>query len=208
MTAFVDEARAHLKDASGIAYEVAGITLFVQLRSLLDKQVKRVGVVVRGSMARLIEPQRVLAAVENFEIVVESVPEHPTPRDVRRAVRALRDRGVDALWIVNDNALLRSDVIARGWKPAIDLAKLPVVVGVRALVDPRVGFGTLAVTPDPTGIGVQAASLLLDMRDNDWKAARQTSQPVSVVTVLDVAQARRLHHLRETELGNVDVALE
>jgi hypothetical protein len=208
MTAFVDDARAHLKNAAGIAYEVPGITLFVQLRSLLDVQVKRVGVVVRGSKARLIEPQRVLAAVEDFDLVVESVPERPTPRDVRRAVRALRDRGIDAVWVLNDNALLRSDVIAHGWKPALDLAKLPVVVGVRALVDPRVGFATLAMTPDPAGLGVQTASLLLDMKDNEWKAESSTAQPVSVVTVLDVKQARAIHHLRETELANVDVVLE
>lgn len=207
MASFADEAVLKLKNATGIAYEVPAITSFGQLRSLVERPVHRVGVVYREGFDGYVEQQRALAEQEKLEIVGVRLGSRPTPRDIRRAVRELRDRGADALWVLNDNGLLRQDQIVDGWKPALDLAQRPVVCGVTSLVNPAFGFGTLALVPDHQSLGAQLASIILEAADNEWALDGRVRQPLSVKTTLDADGATRFT-LKGDALTRVDFALQ
>jgi hypothetical protein len=207
MASFADEAVVKLKNATGIAYEVPAITSFGQLRSLVEQPVRRVGVIYREGFDSYVEQQRVLAEQEKLEIIGVRLGSRPTPREIRRAVRELRDRGADALWVLNDNGLLRQDQIVDGWKPALDLAQKPVVCGVTSLVNPAFGFGTLALVPDHESLGSQLASIILEAADSEWALDGKVRQPLSVKTTLDAAGAARFT-LKSDALTRVDYALQ
>jgi hypothetical protein len=149
----------------------------------------------------------VLAEQEKLEIIGVRLGSRPTPREIRRAVRELRDRGADALWVLNDNGLLRQDQIVDGWKPALDLAQKPVVCGVTSLVNPAFGFGTLALVPDHESLGSQLASIILEAADSEWALDGKVRQPLSVKTTLDAAGAARFT-LKSDALTRVDYALQ
>lgn len=217
MAAYFGETRpdAEAESTGGVVYEIPSVTLFVQLRSFIDRPVARVGVIHRAGFTGFVEQQRQMAGLEKFELVDVTVPDRPTSRDIRIAVRKLRDQGIDAVWMLNDNALLRTDLITDGWKPALDLAKLPVIVGVKALVNKDFSFGTFALTPDHEALGVQAASMIFDLRDAEWKyegvdqnKRANLVQPLAVKVAIDVAQARKLHKLKESELSRADFVEE
>src|SRR4029078_503727 len=90
MSSFLEELRGDLPNTSGVAYEVPGVTAFVNLRSVIERPVARVGVLHRPPFRRFIERQKVLAAKEQVTIVAQEVPPDPSAGDVRRALRALR----------------------------------------------------------------------------------------------------------------------
>ena len=83
------------------------------------------------------------------------------------------------------------------------------VVGVRALVSSEFRFGTFALLPDHEALGVQAAQLLFELEEGEWRASEiAVQEPVAVKKVLNVSQARRLTEIDEAALRSVDVLIE
>lgn len=190
LSSFAEDAAAGLTHTTGITYEIPGVTLFVNLRSILSKELSSVGVVYREGFDGFVEKQRELMSIEKLELKGAKVRARPSARDIRLAVRSLRDQGVGAVWILNDNGILREELIVDGWLPAIQKDTLPVVVGVRALVNDAVAFGSFGVLPDHTAMGVQAANLLFELAESDWEMEdRGFDLPLSVKTVVDAKQA-------------------
>ena len=73
---------------------------------------------------------------------------------------------------------------------------------------PASPFGTFAVLPDHVALGTQAANLIFDLADNDWRAEDHPIElPLSTVRVLDVRSARAFG-LRDDALIQVDRPLE
>jgi putative ABC transport system substrate-binding protein len=210
MTSFLDHVIGTLRDATGIAYEVPAVTGFVAVREVAEKRVQRVGVVHRAIFADLIATQTRLAAVEKLTIVSAQVDDEPSLNDIDDALYSLmHERKVDALWVLNDNLLLDHDALTEIWLPRLRDKPVPVVVGVSALVHPEVHFGTLAVLPDHERLGSQAANMIFDIADNDWKLQeRDVELPLSVRTVVDVRQLRHDFGLRPGALEKMDEALE
>jgi hypothetical protein len=212
MTSFLEDIRRELVRATGISYEVPGVTALVDLRAVIKAPVSRVGVVYGHQLAGFIERQRVLAAKEHITLLpVEVAGDEPTVSGIRGALGALRrDRRVDALWVLNDNRLLKgAQFLADVWIPAIDALGVPVVVGAEPLVNARAPFGTFAVLPDHAALGVQAANLILGRADDEWRIAGHPIElPLSTITVLDVAQAREKFGLREGALDHIDRLIE
>jgi hypothetical protein len=210
MASFLEEVRGDLSNASGVAYEVPGVTAFVNLRSVIERPVNRVGVVHRPSFRRFMSRQQALAAKEQVKIIAEEVPAEASASDVRNALARLRSAGIDALWVLNDNALLRdAQFLEAAWRPEIAALGVPVVVGVPTLVSAEARFGTFAVLPDLEALGVQAANVLFEISENDWKASDHAVElPVSTTTVVNMRQVREHFGLREGASRRIDKAIE
>lgn len=208
----VDKAIERLRNAAGIFYEVPGMTVLVNLRSLLTGPMRKVGVIVRPSMADFVRENAKWCKHENIELVPFEVEEGRVDlaRAVRRGVRHLCDReNVDALWILNDNYFLSREIIGEGWLPALERFQKPVVVGVENFVSPGSRFGAFAILPDHYGLGVQAAGMILRLRDDGWamEGTARVEQPLAVYKVLNLVQARKSARIRESALVEVDKVL-
>jgi hypothetical protein len=205
----VDREIGKLKRATGIFYEVPGVTVLMNLRSLVTGPVRKVGVIVRPSMADFVRENAKWCAIENIELVpfVVSEDRMDVARAVRTGVRRLRDREkVDALWILNDNFFLTPGIIGGGWLPALARFKKPVLVGVENFVSERSRFGTFAILPDHYGLGVQTAGLILRLKENGWAldGDLRVEQPLAVYKVLNLEQARKSATVRDSALVEVD----
>jgi len=211
MTAFAEEVQARLRRATGIAYEVPGVTAFVNLRSVIRAPIGRVGVVYRPAFRKFVERETALAAKEHVELVSVSVPNDVTAAELRDALHDLAQKShVDAVWMLNDNALVRGpEFVDDAWRLELSEAKLPLIVGVPNLVDPISPLATLAVVPDHEALGFQAANLLFELSENDWKVERFPLElPLSVRTVVDLKLVRANFGLRPDALKHIDKALE
>ncbi|MBN2574193.1 MAG: hypothetical protein JXP73_06490 [Deltaproteobacteria bacterium] len=211
MASFLEDIRAKLRRATGISYEVPGVTAFINLREILETPIRRVGVVFRPPYKRFIERQQNLAARERIALVGREVPVDFSAADLRQALRALiREEKVDALWMLNDNLLVRDvHFLDETWRAELRVAPLPLVVGVSNLVDPASPLGTLAVVPDHEALGLQAGNLVFDLADGGWQAERHpVDSPLSVKTIVDLKQARNHFRLRPDAINRIDKALE
>jgi putative ABC transport system substrate-binding protein len=215
MASFVEEAQGHIRRATGIAYEVPGVTAFVNLRSVINAPIYRVGVIYRPPFRRFVEVQKALAEKEHVDLLAVSVPNDVTAPGLRDAIHALTNDvttggKVDAIWMLNDNGLVRDEeFVDDAWRAELSDAKLPLIVGVSNFVDPSSPFGTLAVVPDHEALGLQAANLIFDLSENDWRVENHPVElPLSVKTVVDIKQVRASFGLRADALKHIDRALE
>jgi ABC-type uncharacterized transport system substrate-binding protein len=211
MTSFLEETSSRIKRITGIAYEVPAVTGFIHLRMVVTARMERIGVVYRPVFGRFVERQKALAAREGIEIVPMAVPSDANADQLRSALRALCERRkVDALWLLNDNALIHDGgFLEATWRPILQETNLPLLVGVPNLVDPGKPFGTISVVPDHEALGLQAANLIFDLADNDWNVDGHAIElPLSVKTVVDLKQVRERFGLRVDALQHVDRALD
>ncbi len=192
MSSFAKQLAGDLRNTTGVAYEVPAVTSFVTLRQLSERPVEKVGVLYRPAFATFVGSQAELAEMERVHMVGRSLEGDIGPRRIRLALRELLQKEkVDALWVLNDNALLEPENIRDGWIPEARKSEVPIIVGVSSLVNPRLSFGSIAVVPDHTALGVQIANLLFELSDEDWKIEdREIELPLSVQTVVDMTQTR------------------
>lgn len=209
LTSFLRETSRGLKNITGIIYEVPLVTSLINLRALLDQPIQRIGIVYRPIFKTFLEEQRRLSSTEGFELVPIEVS-GKSEYEVRRALTTLLQRRVDAIWVLNDNRLLNKDMLLDGWLPGLSRSEVPVIVNARSLVSRQVSFGTFAVVPDHRELGAQAAQLITNLADEDWKieTSGQFEYPISVEQVLDLRFARRNLELKEGQLPTVDELVE
>jgi hypothetical protein len=182
------------------------ITVVTNLRKLLNTPIRRVGVVRRARLRDFVERQAGLAAHERISVEQEVVSESPNPSELKRALRLVRQRS-DVLWVLNDDRLLSPRLIGDAWLPGVSERPFtPTIVGAAALVSSAQSFGTFAVLPDHTALGVQAASLLFDLADSHWtlEPTARPQLPLSTTTSIDLVQAKERFVLREGALAQVD----
>jgi hypothetical protein len=156
-----------------------------------------------------VKRQADLASREQVVVQEEPLSAAPNISELKRAIRRVKERA-DALWILNDDRLLTPKLIADGWLPGLsERPRIPTIVGAPSLVSAVGEFGTFAVLPDHTALGTQAGELIVDIADAGWTIREnvETVLPVSVVTTLDVAQARERMQLRDDAIKRVDRAL-
>jgi hypothetical protein len=211
MSSFVEEVQAKLRQATGIAYEVPGVTAFVNLRGVIKAPINRVGVVYRLPFKRFIEKQKELALRDHVELISAEVAGDITADGLRAVLQNLvQESKVDAVWMLNDNRLLRDlDFIDQSWRAVLSSSRVPLIVGVPNLVDPNASLGTLAVVPDHEALGFQTANLVFDLQDNNWQAADHALElPLSVKTIVDLRSVRAMFGLKPDALRLVDKALE
>lgn len=208
MSLFLEEASANTPGLTGIAYEVPSVTSLVNLRRVVDTEITTVGVVHRPRFRAFVERQAELAAIEGFEIVPVELGERPGPYALKRALVKLKDK-TDALWVLNDNALLAPEMLTEAWTPYMRKNDEPVLVGVEPLVDTPTPFGTFAVLPDHDGLGLQTADLLFELDDSGWDPSSVPPQlPIAVKNVLNVGFAREHLGVVDDQLDTVDRLVE
>jgi hypothetical protein len=211
MSSFLEELRPTLTNATGIAYEVPGVTAFINLRSISRAPLKRVGVVYRPPFRSFIERQERLAAREQIELVKTELPKDFGAAELRAALQSLlTDKHVDALWMLNDNGLIRSrEFLDQTWRAALRDTRVPLIVGVPNLIDAQSPLGSIAVVPDHDALGLQAANLIFDLSSEGWQAqAHDVELPLSVKTVVDVKQLGNTVGLKDDALRHIDKAVE
>ena len=211
MASFIDELRPTLINATGIAYEVPGVTAFVDLRSVINAPVRKVGVVYRPSFRQFIARQKELAEKEQIELVAVEVGKGVYADRLRSSLHALLvEQKVDALWMLNDNELIKSsEYLDQTWRAELRNANVPLVVGVPNLVNPRTPLGSFAVVPDHEALGLQTANLIFELAENGWHAENHAVElPISIKTLADVKQLRAKFGLKDDALQHIDRALE
>lgn len=209
MAVRVDKAILGMKRVTGIFYEVPGVTILVNLRSILDEPVRKVGVIHRGAMEDFVRESARWCAAENIELVPYPIPGQgdDVAKAVRTGVRRLwRKDAVDALWVLNDNFYLTPEIIRDGWLPALERFEKPVLVGVENFVSTGIKFGTFAVLPDHYGLGAQAAGLVTRLQEDGWKAGDEPSvrQPLAITKLLNLRLARKYSRVNDARLMEID----
>lgn len=210
MTSFLDGRPLGVRDATGISYEVPLISVVTNLRKVIAAPIERVGVIRREPLARFVARQAALAGREQIRVLEQAVSRHPNPSEVKCAIRLLKQR-CDALWILNDDRLLSERLIADAWLPGLDERPwVPTIAGAASLVSSARSFGTLAVLPDHTALGVQAANLVYDIACAGFRLPKgaEVELPLSTTTIVDLTQVRERFSLKPEGLGQVDHVVE
>jgi len=123
--------------ATGIAYEVPGVTAFVHLRSVIATPVNRVGVIYRPPFRAFIQRQTSLAAKEHVESHLRLRANDVTAAGLREALHSLAAEQSGRVWMLNDNGLVRdAEFVDDTWRTELSDAKMPLIVGVPNLVAP------------------------------------------------------------------------
>ena len=68
LTSFLEKTAVGIQNATGINYEVAAVSSMVNLRSLIESKVERVGVVYRDIFEDFVREQQVMAAQEKINL--------------------------------------------------------------------------------------------------------------------------------------------
>lgn len=211
MTSYLGQIYQSIEKATGIAYEIPEVSVFVNLRMFLDRPINRVGVVYRTPFENYLNYQASFAKREKIETVTIDVGLAPSPDDVRKAIHHLvAKHNVDALWVLNDNVLLAGEqMVQSGWMQGLQGSPIPVVVGAENLVNKDIHFGAFAMVPDHGRLGVQAADIVYELYENGWElGSRKIEQPVSVKTVVDIKLVREAFQFREDMINRIDVLVE
>ena len=189
----VQRAVAGIEKVNAIAYETPMLTALVSFRRVFSKPVNKVGVLYRNPLKEFIEKHTRYCAKENISIIGIEVSDDTSKiqLDIASALQNLiRTENVDALWIPNDNVLLKPEFLGNIWFPALKKKKIPLIVGVEALVNPELNFGTFAVIPDPVAMGEQAAEIIYNLKADDWQHNGIMIHPaISMYSVLNLKKA-------------------
>lgn len=210
MTSFFEQQYPLFRNVTGVSYEVPGITTFVNLRSFVYRPIQRVGVLHRALFRTYVEQQARLARLEQVQLVPLEMSRSPGPHEIRKGLdRLIHDEQVDAVWVLNDNVLLKPELIAKGWLKVLHKNPIAVVVGVGTLVDARLHFGSFAMLPDHGALGVQASNLVFRLRDEGWDArAIPPELPLSIQSVVDLGWTRQHLQFREDAVDRIDRIVE
>ncbi|MEJ2680104.1 MAG: ABC transporter substrate binding protein [Gammaproteobacteria bacterium] len=207
---YVNKLVEKMSNTTGIRYEIPAVTSLVNMRALLDQQVKKVGVVYRSWMQDVLDENTAYTKLEGINLVGHVLPNRDQNMvgKLRAAISKLLDEKVDAFWIINDNTLLNRETFVKAWLPLLGDSSTPVVVGVKSLVESNLNFGVYAIVPDHYALGIQAASMVFDIMDANWSIdGIEIQQPISVKKIVNmkVVSQKGIHIVPEklTEVDNV-----
>jgi putative ABC transport system substrate-binding protein len=207
MASFAAELQKAVPNSVAIPHEVPWVNAFATARAVFEQPLDKVGVVHRKRFSDYVRREAELVKVEGFELIAEVVPDEPTADELTRALDKLQSDGAQALWVLNDNALLSPDLTRECWLPFSRRFGAPILVGVPSLVSAPGSFGTFAVIPDPESLGVQAADLIYELRSQDYVVGVGVQFPLSAQVFVNHERGKRVG-LGESHLDRVDVLVE
>lgn len=209
---FVDQSAVGAKNLSAIRYEVPAVTSLVNVRSTISDPLKKVGVIYRSNLSNVIEDYIEYCKTEGIELITAEVPivSKNMANELTNNIEFLLKKKVDALLVLNDNRLLTSENVRRSWLPILKNRRVPVVVGLEPLVSSDLNLGAFAFVPDHYGLGVQTASMIWDLLDNDWEFEEiDIQEPLSVKKTVNVhILNRKLIPFSSEQLNSFDVVIE
>jgi len=205
---FIDRVMANIPNTTGILYEVPAVTGLVSLRNISTQTIQRVGVLYQEDMEDMITVNKRFCRAEGFELVAMrlSASDAKKPKKITSALKKLSNQSLDAIWISNDSGLLTRELVINSWIPFMNRYKKPVLVGVGSLVSTGLNMGTLAVSPDHSGLGNQTAGILFDLMNNQWQLEEiKFEQPISVLKTLNLQIARKRNlRFKKDRLTQID----
>jgi len=96
---------------------------------------------------------------EGIELVAVEMPDRFSIKNLDYHMKHLLNKNLDALWVVNDNSLINSQLIQNVWLPNIKEFNKPVIVGIEGLTSTSLDFGTFSAVPDQYALGIQGGNL-------------------------------------------------
>ncbi|CAM2066048.1 hypothetical protein SCOR_11770 [Sulfidibacter corallicola] len=211
MAVFAEPMIDLLDNATGIHYEVPAITYLVNLRSLMKKPLRKVGVIYRSHLKSFYLNQKELCAREQIELVgIEIQRGSRMLKRVRNALKSLTsDDEIDALWVLNDSFILSDRYRRKAWTPILKNYPNPVVVGIETFVNKTNVMGSFAVVPDHYSLGQQAAELVHQIRDQEWQAGDiPVSYPFGVLKILNITKLDPSIQLNDEALLELDKIID
>lgn len=213
MAVYLEREVEDLPNATGIKYEIPGVVILTNLRSLIGQKVEKVGVLYRTNLSYFFEAQKQKLEIEQIELVgreITTTSSRRMPRDIKRALSQLiQKEKVDAIWVLNDSVLVNSTLVTHAWLPALRRFDKPVVVGVRQLVQEGVNLGSFAVVPDHAELGGQTASLIERIVENDWRADNiPVADPISVLKIFNRGNLTDAIDIDPTYLQELDELIQ
>jgi hypothetical protein len=206
----IKRAVSGIPNVNAIAYETPMVSALVSFRRVISIPLTRVGVLYREPLEEFLEEHTRFCSRENIEIKGMKIGNDPSThqKEIADALRRLFKREkVDALWIANDDVLLKPDLLGNVWLPALEKKKIPCIVGVESLVSPELNFGTFAVIPDPVALGEQAAEIAFDLKLDNWEhVGVSIHSAFSTYSVLNLKKAKEItkkENLRTYEVSKV-----
>lgn len=170
MTSYAEKRIKGMKNTLCIKYEIQAVHSLCSVRSLMNQPLRKIGVLYSSNLRLFFLEQQRMVRAEGFELVGVMIDEKKRRLDkvIKRSLHQLvKEEDVDAIWILNDNIILRDTHLEWAWVPQLKKLKKPVVVGLERLVS-QLKVGHFAVVPDHYEMGVQGARTALDLRDADW----------------------------------------
>jgi len=191
---FIDRVMKGVDNVTGTLYEIPAVTGLVALRQASKKKISKVGMIYLEGMEDMMKMNEALCKAEGIELVGIPIFENKKSftKLVKKALKKLNHKSIDAIWISNDSNLLSRELVINAWMPFMSRYKKPVVVGVSSLVNTRLNIGSIAVFPDHTGLGVQTAGIIFEVMDNDWQInGRGYDQPISVIKHVNITISKK-----------------
>ncbi len=208
MAVGIDNAIKGIKNAKGIAYEIPIVTSSIYLRSILRSPIKKIGIIHRQFLQDFIDKNRIFCRKEQIEIIniLLSKRKSNLLEYIEKSLRQLITKeNVDAIWLPNDNKLLRPKIVKKIWIPFVDKYKKPVIVGIELFVSKKIGFGTFAVLPDHISLGAQAAEFVFEAQENNWEfSGKIVHEPISAIKILNYKQAKKYFNISDEGIKNID----
>ncbi len=203
---YLDRQLRPLKNTTGIRYEIPAVTSLVQLRSIVKRPIKKVGVIYREWMGDFIAQNQVYCEQEGIELVMLKIHNKVSINYLNYHLKYLLRKDIDALWVVNDNGLLQPRFLQNAWLPLLKKFNKPVLVGLSSLVKTDLNFGTFSVEADHYALGVQGAEMIDEIMENGWQINdHSVEQPLSINNILNVKLSKKKRIGLETnKLGQID----
>ncbi|MBD3315921.1 MAG: hypothetical protein GF344_09055 [Chitinivibrionales bacterium] len=197
-----------MPNATGIHFEIPIVISVIHLRTILGRDISRVGVLHPPALKGFVDTNAVFCAREGIELIPLSF----TPRRLFAAIRTERavsfltdEQNVQLLWLPRDNRLFTNKLVNRVWRPFADKHNIPIIVSSERFVSKPANFGTLAVFPDYKGYGTQAAQLVFDIMCEDWRADEiPPLLPLSIYKVVNCTKALNQFSIGDNALRFVD----
>ncbi len=212
MGILIDDMIDGMENAYGIEYEIPIVTSTVNLRTIMGKdKVKKVGIIHRSNMTSFIEENRKYCSSEGITLETIEISNDNIASGLNKALKTLVKKSeVDVIWVPVDNKLINKNLLINVWIPFQKKFKMPMIVGVGTLVNPKFHFGTFAVLPDHVALGSQAASVIYDIMDNNWLVDENgaAQPPLSVYTIINYPDNNAYFGLTKEDLTSVDKILE
>jgi len=208
---YVDRLLLQMKNTQGIRHEIPAVTSISNIRSLVKQPIKRVGVLYRQWMKDHIQLNAAFCQQEGIELVAVEMPNRFSIKNLDYHMKHLLNKDLDALWVVNDNSLINSQLIQNVWLPNIKEFNKPVIVGVEGLTSTSLDFGTFSAVPDQYALGIQGAGVIGDILDEGITQFKQTKvyEPLSVKKLLNIKlMQRRNIMVDESKLETLDKLIE
>lgn len=207
----LDQEMSSLPNATGILMEVPIVTAVVNLRSIIDMPISKVGVIYRPAMKDFVERNVKFCEREQIKLIPYEItnPSHNVKVSLKKSVKNLTEKEqVQVIWIANDPTFLSSAVVKTVWEPLAQKKRIPIIVGDDKYVTDKNDFGTLSIRPDFVAYGIQAAQLVLDIADNDWVIEDKKAQlPLSIFKVINCSQVQNNYKTKYSSLMSLDGAV-